>query len=66
VASLSALVGDRRSDIEAARAAGLGAAVLLDRSGSQGAAAAGAAAIARSLGEAVAFIAEARAKRVPG
>jgi D-glycero-D-manno-heptose 1,7-bisphosphate phosphatase len=58
VAALSALVGDRASDIEAARAAGLRAALLVDRSGSPGAGAAGADAVVRSLGEAVAWLAD--------
>jgi D-glycero-D-manno-heptose 1,7-bisphosphate phosphatase len=64
VAALSVLVGDRTSDIEAARAAGLRAALLIDRSGSPDAVAAGADAVARSLGEAVAWLADSPAKPV--
>jgi len=59
VAARSALVGDKPTDIAAARAAGLGTAVLVDRGGSPHAAAD---AVVRSLGDAVTFI----AKRVEG
>jgi D-glycero-D-manno-heptose 1,7-bisphosphate phosphatase len=61
MAARSALVGDNASDIAAARSAGLGTAVLVERGGSPGA---GADAIVRSLADAVAFIARARATRI--
>jgi D-glycero-D-manno-heptose 1,7-bisphosphate phosphatase len=63
VPSRSALVGDKPSDIAAARAAGLATAVLIERVGSPGAAPADA--VVRSLADAVAFLREARA-RAPG
>jgi D-glycero-D-manno-heptose 1,7-bisphosphate phosphatase len=55
VAARSALVGDKPSDIAAARAATLGTAVLVDRGGSPHAPAD---AVVRSLGDAVTFIAK--------
>jgi len=58
VAARSALVGDKASDIAAARAAGLGTAVLVARGGSPDS---GADAVVRSLADAVAFIAATRA-----
>jgi D-glycero-D-manno-heptose 1,7-bisphosphate phosphatase len=58
VAARSAMVGDKASDIAAARAAGLGRAVLVDR-GAAGVAPAGEAnALVRSLGEAVEILAQ--------
>ncbi len=62
IPSRSALVGDRAIDIVAARAAGLGTAVLIDRTGSQGAAATGADAVVASLGAAVAFLSDAKTR----
>jgi D-glycero-D-manno-heptose 1,7-bisphosphate phosphatase len=53
VAARSALVGDKPSDIAAARAAGLRTAVLIDRGAAPGAAAAGADAVVGSLREAI-------------
>jgi D-glycero-D-manno-heptose 1,7-bisphosphate phosphatase len=61
VAARSALVGDKASDIAAARAAGLRTAVLIERSGSQGAATVDADAVARSLSEAINVLARKRA-----
>ena len=58
IASASAMVGVKEIDIEAARAAGLGRAVLIDRTGTQ-AAIVGAAAIVTSLDDAVQFLAKA-------
>ena len=54
VAARSALVGDKASDIAAARAAGLGTAVLVERGGSPDS---GADAVVRSLADAVDLIA---------
>jgi D-glycero-D-manno-heptose 1,7-bisphosphate phosphatase len=54
VAARSALVGDKPTDIAAARSARLGTAVLIARGGSPGAAPADA--VVRSLGDAVAFL----------
>jgi D-glycero-D-manno-heptose 1,7-bisphosphate phosphatase len=53
VAARSVMVGDKASDIAAARAAGLGQAVLVDHRGSCAAMAPEANTVARSLGEAV-------------
>jgi phosphoglycolate phosphatase-like HAD superfamily hydrolase len=56
IAARSAMVGDRPGDIAAARAAGLRAAVLIDR-GAVSAGAAHADAVVSSLADAVAFLA---------
>lgn len=56
----SALVGDSASDVAAARAAGLGTAVLVDRGGTVEGPSAGADAVVRSLADAVAFLTSAR------
>jgi D-glycero-D-manno-heptose 1,7-bisphosphate phosphatase len=53
IAARSVMVGDKPDDIAAARAAGLGYALLVDRAGSAAASAHGANAVVRSLGEAV-------------
>jgi hypothetical protein len=55
VAALSALVGDRASNIEAARAVSRGAALLIDRGGSQRAAAVSADVVVKLLCEAIAY-----------
>src|SRR5262249_24073541 len=57
VAARSVVVGDKASDIAAARAAGLGQAVLVDHGGSGAAPARKADAVARSLAEAVEILA---------
>jgi D-glycero-D-manno-heptose 1,7-bisphosphate phosphatase len=57
VAARSVMVGDKPSDIAAARAAGLGRAVLVDRGLPGAAAAGGADAVARSLGDALKILA---------
>ena len=56
MAACSALVGDQPSDMAAARAAGLGTAVLIDRTGAANVDSVDADAVVRTLGEAVAFL----------
>jgi phosphoglycolate phosphatase-like HAD superfamily hydrolase len=56
IAACSALVGDQPSDMAAARAAGLGTAVLIDRTGAANVDSVDADAVVRTLGEAVAFL----------
>jgi phosphoglycolate phosphatase-like HAD superfamily hydrolase len=63
VAARSAMVGDKASDIAAARAAGLGRVVLIDRQGAAAATAGGADAVARSLADALKVSARASAPR---
>jgi phosphoglycolate phosphatase-like HAD superfamily hydrolase len=62
VAGCSAMVGDQPIDIAAARAAGLGRAVLIDREQTAAGAAAGADAVARSLDDAVKNMTSPRAR----
>jgi D-glycero-D-manno-heptose 1,7-bisphosphate phosphatase len=61
IAARSVMVGDRPRDIAAARAAGLGTAVLIDSRASDAGAAGGADAVARSLGDAIELLAVSRA-----
>jgi D-glycero-D-manno-heptose 1,7-bisphosphate phosphatase len=61
IAVRSVMVGDRPRDIAAARAAGLGTAMLIDSRASDAGAAGGADAVARSLGDAIELLAVSRA-----
>jgi phosphoglycolate phosphatase-like HAD superfamily hydrolase len=62
IAARSVMVGDKAGDIAAARAAGLGSAVLIAREAPAGAM--GADAVVRSLGDAVSWIAGVRPETV--
>src|ERR1700738_3963182 len=62
-AARSAMVGDQPGDVAAARAAGLGRAVLIDAGAPAVASSHAADAVARSLGEAVKMLAQARARQ---
>ena len=62
-AARSAMVGDQPADVAAARAAGLGRAVLIDAGAPAVASSHAADAVARSLGEAVKMLAQASARQ---
>jgi D-glycero-D-manno-heptose 1,7-bisphosphate phosphatase len=59
IATGSVMVGDKPGDVAAARAAGLGRALLVEREASGGASSHGADAVVRSLGDAVQILVEA-------
>jgi phosphoglycolate phosphatase-like HAD superfamily hydrolase len=64
-AARSAMVGDQPGDIAAARAAGLGRAVLVEREASRGGSDCAADAVVRSLGEAVKALVQSGARQCP-